>query len=556
MTRATRNDAASVAIYARYSTDRQDARSIDDQVRRCRAFAEARGLGVAGVFKDAAESGAHLERADLQRLLLEARSARCRFQTVLVDDLSRLSRDLGNTWQIVFRDLATAHVRVIDVSTGMASDSAGARIQFGALALVNDTMLQIVRSETLRGLEGRALAGFWPGGRVYGYRTVREENPPDPEHPRAIPVVDEVQAAVVRRIFQLYADNHGLKQVASILNEERVPAPYDDAYRKQGGRGWGPGTIRFMLKNERYIGRSVWKKRMWVTDPATGARTYRMRGQDEWISTEQPSLAIVPQDLWERVQARFAERKGAKGRARGTGATGHLLTGLLRCGECGSTMRVVGVKRKAGRAYANFGCSANHGKGAAICANGLAISERKLNRAVIDELRKLLASKEIQARFIDGFTRGLRNKNPADDRERAALEAEVKTQEARVRNITAAIARSGFSEALGEQLAAEEETLRSLRQRLAARNPAGDRTAPVPDPDAVASFLEKVLEIAETAPKRAGLSLSRILVPITLVPVRDPDGKRRYEARGALNTNPAALSDGRVSVYGGCGGRI
>jgi len=190
MTRATRHEAAAVAIYARYSTDRQDARSIDDQVRRCRAFAEARGLDVSGVFKDAAESGAHLERADLQRLLTEARSPRCRFQTVLVDDLSRLSRDLGNTWQIVFRDLATAHVRVIDVSTGMASDSAGARIQFGALALVNDTMLQIVRSETLRGLEGRALAGFWAGGRVYGYRTVREENPPDPEHPRAVPVID------------------------------------------------------------------------------------------------------------------------------------------------------------------------------------------------------------------------------------------------------------------------------------------------------------------------------------------------------------------------------
>jgi hypothetical protein len=87
-------------------------------------------------------------------------------------------------------------------------------------------------------------------------------------------------------------------------------------------------------------------------------------------------------------------------------------------------------------------------------------------------------------------------------------------------------------------------------------NPAGDRTAPAPDPDAVARFLAKVLEIAETAPKRTGLSLSRSLVPMTLVPVRDPDGTRRYEARGALNTNPAALSDGRVSVNGGCGGGI
>jgi plasmid stabilization system protein ParE len=42
---------------------------------------------------------------------------------VLVDDLSRLSRDLGDTWQIVFRDLASAGVRVIDVTTGLASDA-------------------------------------------------------------------------------------------------------------------------------------------------------------------------------------------------------------------------------------------------------------------------------------------------------------------------------------------------------------------------------------------------------------------------------------------------
>jgi len=46
-----------------------------------------------------------------------------------------------------------------------------------------------------------------------------------------------------------------------------------------------------------------------------------------------------------------------------------------------------------------------------------------------------------------------------------------------------------------------EETLRSLRQRLAAKPPAGEQPAVAPDPDAVARFLEKVLEIAETAPK-------------------------------------------------------
>lgn len=52
-----------------------------------------------------------------------------------------------------------------------------------------------------------------------------------------------------------------------------------------------------------------------------------------------------------------------------------------------------------------------------------------------------------------------------------SIESEAKTQEARVRNITAAIARTGYSEALGEQLGLEEETLRSLRQRLGAMKP-------------------------------------------------------------------------------------
>ncbi len=173
-----------VAIYARYSTDRQDARSIEDQVRRCRAHATAHDYRVVAEYHDAAVSGAHTHRADMQRLLSAARSkSSTQFRAVLVDDLSRLSRDLGNTWQIVFHDLASAEVKVVDVTTGLASDGAGARLTFGAMALVNDTFLQLVRTETHRGLEGRALGGFWTGGRCYGYATVSEKNPPDAEHP-------------------------------------------------------------------------------------------------------------------------------------------------------------------------------------------------------------------------------------------------------------------------------------------------------------------------------------------------------------------------------------
>src|SRR5262245_2509331 len=126
-----------VALYARYSSDRQDARSIDDQLRRCRAYAAAHGFEVVQEHSDAAVTGAHIERAGMQRLLAATRGrGGGPFRAVLVDDLSRLSRDLGDTWQLVFHDLAAADVKVIDCTTGLASDGAGARLTFGALALV------------------------------------------------------------------------------------------------------------------------------------------------------------------------------------------------------------------------------------------------------------------------------------------------------------------------------------------------------------------------------------------------------------------------------------
>lgn len=101
---------------------------------------------------------------------------------MIVDDLSRLSRDVGDTWRIVFEDLACVGIKVIDVSTGMASDSDGARLTFGAMALVNDTFFQLVKKETHRGLEGRALQGFATGGKCFGYSSVQEETPHDPYH--------------------------------------------------------------------------------------------------------------------------------------------------------------------------------------------------------------------------------------------------------------------------------------------------------------------------------------------------------------------------------------
>lgn len=50
-----------VALYARYSSDRQRAASIEDQLRLCREHATARGWKIVSTYADEAASGASLD---------------------------------------------------------------------------------------------------------------------------------------------------------------------------------------------------------------------------------------------------------------------------------------------------------------------------------------------------------------------------------------------------------------------------------------------------------------------------------------------------------------
>jgi site-specific DNA recombinase len=540
-----------VAIYARYSTDRQDARSCDDQVRRCRGFATDHGLEVVAEFRDAAQSGATLERADMQRMLAATRQkGGAPFRAILVDDLSRLSRDLGNTWRIVFEDLAAVRVKVIDCNTGISSDGAAARLTFGAMALVNDTFLQLVKAETHRGLEGRALAGFHTGGRCYGFETIEEPNPEDREHPRALIRVNEEEAKIVLRVFEDYVAGISLGAIASRLNEDGIRAPYDTLdYEKPAGRGWATNQIHSMLRNERYIGIVIWNKRQYYRDPVSKKRRSRIRPESEWVKGEGPR--IVFQDLWERVQARHRTRNTG-GRPRDASTRPHLLTGILRCGTCGAAMSITSVRVKHGVGYPSYGCSAHKAKGNAICPNRSTISERLADRTVLAALVEYVESDDFRA-WIEEAKRA----EEAGDRERspevAALEAEVRAQAAKVDKVGRMAIESEDSEFLTAALRAEEINLRALRTKLAAATKAGARKPSTKVNVAeILTIMRDIARVAASDPTKAREVLAVTVEPIALRPA--PGGG--YEAEIALRNDSAAIAGGRVREKSSCGGRI
>ncbi|MCC6334298.1 MAG: recombinase family protein [Myxococcales bacterium] len=529
----TTNQPRRAAIYARVSTDKQDERSVDDQERKCRDYAKAHGYSIEVVERDAGVSGAHLKRDGIQALIsLAMRRGGSPFDALLVDDLSRLSRDLGQAWRLIFEDLVAVGVRVIDCSTGMASDAAGARLTFGAMALVNDTFLQLVKAETHRGLEGRAIAGFWTGGRVFGYSTVTESNPPDPEHPRKVPVINDREAVVVRKIFGWYRDGYGLKQIAAKLNEEGLQAPYDRRSKlKTIGHGWPHSTIRAMLRNERYIGIFTWNRRQFMRVGNRKNRRPRFRPESEVTRTVREELRIIDQHLWDAVHARIARRKphdnGRSGRPPGTGKRVYLLGGLARCSTCDGGMSVVGAQMKDGVRYVQFGCSRHASRGASICANGLTISEKRLTEAVLGALKAKLVKSGAATRFHEFLLKqlALAQKGPADDDGRA-LDREISVAEQQVKNVTKAIAQLGLDDDLTKQLDEERRRLQLLRDRRATTVTREDRSKVVPHPTVIDKYLKRFIAVLGTASVEGRQLLERHLDDVVLTPVGE--GKERH----------------------------
>jgi site-specific DNA recombinase len=244
------------AIYARFSSDKQTDRSIEDQVALCRAICERDGLTVAGVYEDRAISGAStFNRMGWQRLMREARSSK--FAVVVAEALDRISRDQEDLAGIHNR-LAFAGIKIITAQDGVAGE-----LHVGVKGLLGALYLKDLAQKTHRGQAGVVRDGRHNGGRSFGYRPVLGR--------AGVLEIEEAEAAIVQRICRNYLAGHSPRDIAVALNKERVPGP-------RGGV-WNASTIagsrtrrNGILQNELYGGQIVWNRQRFIKDPDTGRR--------------------------------------------------------------------------------------------------------------------------------------------------------------------------------------------------------------------------------------------------------------------------------------------
>src|SRR6516164_4719327 len=380
-----------VAIYARYSSDNQRDASIEDQVRQCRARIDQEGWQRGEVYSDHAISGATTLRPGYQKMLEDARAGR--FEVLVAEALDRLSRDQENIAGL-FKQLSFAGVRLITLSEGEIGE-----LHVGLKGTMNALYLKDLAHKTRRGLEGRVRQGKSGGGRCFGYEIVNSlDHAGEPVHGERR--INQIEAAIIRRIFEEFAKGHSPRAIAGALNKEAISGP--------ASKAWGPSTIygnwrrgTGILNNELYIGRLVWNRQQFVKDPHTGRRRARPNPESAWIVEQVSHLGIVDDRLWERVKERQQETRSAvltpdKGvRSERARRPRYLLSGLLRCGTCGGGFSKI--------SQTHYGCSTARNKG--TCANLLTLRRDVLEAKVLDGLRHQLMKPEMVKTFVDEFYR-------------------------------------------------------------------------------------------------------------------------------------------------------
>jgi site-specific DNA recombinase len=437
------------AIYARYSSDVQNDRSIERQNADLEKAAPRLNIGLSKqlYFEDRGQSATTLfDRPGLTRDLLGA-VERGLVDVVLVEHTDRLARKGADSYWL-FEQFKFYNVKVYTLK-GEVTD-----IQLAFESYQNQADSEKTSFRVHSGHNDAAREGHVTGPAPYGYVDVigkpglKDKNP--------------IEAKVVNRIVLEMAAQKPPRQIAFGLTCDGIPAP-------KGG-AWTFQTIVKILQNELYVGVYVRNKVRKIRNPNTGNRVPRPSLPDDILRVEMPHLRIVDQELWDVAQKVRQERAhiygGKKWTDRGTTARRlHPFAGLFRCAGCGGKMIISGSRGKGDRTIA---CSAAWWRKS--CSHSKSYSLTRLTKHATEKMHAHLTDPD----FVNERAREREKELARLDREvngeRVAAQRELDRVDLRMKKIVRLIEDDESDEVPPEVQARYKELRveqRGLQQRIA-----------------------------------------------------------------------------------------
>ena len=305
-----------LAAYCRVSSDSTDQlHSFAAQIRYYSEYTKANPEDeLVGIYADEGLTGTEMKKRDeLNRLLKDCQKGK--IDRIIVKSVSRFARNTEELL-VTLRLLKDFNVCVYFEEQGIDTDKLNMEmiVTFPGMAAQQESVN--ISGNMRWSYQKRMQSGeFNCTCPAYGYRLVKGEM-----------TIEETEAIVVRRIFNLYLQGLGTQAIANILNDEVVP-------RRYGHSKWHSATIKYIITNERYMGDVLLQKKF--TTETLPFRQVRNKGQMPQYYVENSNPPIVSRETYEAVQELLKSRKPVRNSTRGS----YPLTGKLRCPECGRSFR-------------------------------------------------------------------------------------------------------------------------------------------------------------------------------------------------------------------------
>ena len=320
-----------VTFYARVSTD-MDAQlnSLENQVQYYTELIQSKPnwTFVPGYIDEGISGGTTKKREDFNRMIRDARSGL--FDFIITKEISRFSRSTLDSIQYT-QELLDYNVGVLFQNDNINTLDTDSEFRLVVMAGVAQDEIRKL-SERIKFGHRQAIKN----GRVLGNDKLYGYDKKD-----CVLTVNEEEAEIVRRVFDLYA-NHGLgtRKISQKLLEL--------GYTSREGNAFNVLTIRHMLENPKYKG--------WYCGNKTQSLDYRTKkkaflDESEWVMYPDPTIpAIVPEELWDRANAIYRERRNQM-KEHASGASYHTrypYSGKIICEEHGTTFHRRVLNKKSG----------------------------------------------------------------------------------------------------------------------------------------------------------------------------------------------------------------
>ncbi|GAF24541.1 hypothetical protein JCM19047_4457 [Bacillus sp. JCM 19047] len=366
-----------IAIYVRVSTEEQGKKgySVRNQIQMCKDKA---GTNDVIQYVDEGFSGEFLERPDLERLRKDVREGL--ITKVVCYDPDRLSRKLMNAL-IIDDEFRKKDVEMIYVNGEFASTPEG-QLFYSLRGAISEFEKAKINERMTSGRKRKAIEGkVIKNSHAYGY---------DYDKENGMYVVNEKEANIIRFIFDMFTkptkDIQGMNGIAKFLTAKEIPT-------KKGVGVWHRQVVRQILLNEMYTGTYYQNK---FNTEGMLANKYKadnkikmtIRDQSEWIETAIPQIIVQEQFDYAQELLKQARRRWSKS----TSARTYLLSGIVRCADCGNTM--TGIYRNNWGTKLRYYTDVKNSSGAKNEGCKHHVRADKLETTIWDKIEELLNNPE------------------------------------------------------------------------------------------------------------------------------------------------------------------